>query len=144
MRIHMSVALGVTMGVTLVAATMAPTTAAVAEQADEPRQCAATTGVSPEQKLASCTAVIAAGLERPQNLAITFNNRGNAYLNKRDLDRAIADFDEAIRLDPKYDRTYGNRAAAYRAQGKTAEAAADEKTAQSLKETASREGKGRF
>jgi tetratricopeptide (TPR) repeat protein len=30
----------------------------------------------------------------------TFTTRGNAYESKGDLDRAIQDFDEAIRLDP--------------------------------------------
>jgi tetratricopeptide (TPR) repeat protein len=97
----MRVLVGVTLGMTLMAATMALNAAAGAEPSDDQRQCAASTGVSPDQKLTSCTAVIAAKQETPQNLAIAFTNRGNAYVNKRDLDRAIADFDEAIRLDPK-------------------------------------------
>jgi hypothetical protein len=31
---------------------------------------------------------------------VAFNNRGTAFFNRRDYDRAIAEFDEAIRLDP--------------------------------------------
>ena len=41
-------------------------------------------------------------------------NRGHAYINKGDYDRAIADYTEAIRLDPKYAIAYGNRGKAYR------------------------------
>ena len=62
------------------------------------RLCGANVGVSPEQKLESCTAVIKAGRETPQNLAIAFNNRGNVHLNLKDYDSAIADFNEAIRI----------------------------------------------
>ena len=31
-----------------------------------------------------------------------YNNRGNAYANKHDFDRAIADLSQAIRLNPGY------------------------------------------
>ena len=34
-------------------------------------------------------------------MALAFNNRGVAYGMKGDIDRAIADFDQAIKLDPK-------------------------------------------
>lgn len=39
------------------------------------------------------------------------------YREKGDYDRAIADFDEAIRLDPKYAHAYENRAKAYASKG---------------------------
>jgi tetratricopeptide (TPR) repeat protein len=88
----------VLMGVAaLLAAAMAPIAAARAQQSDELRAC--TAGTAPEQKLASCTAVIEAGLETPENLAIARDNRGNLYLNKPDYDRAIADFEAAIQLN---------------------------------------------
>ena len=34
--------------------------------------------------------------------AVAYNNRGNAWQCKKDYDKAIADYNEAIRLDPKY------------------------------------------
>jgi tetratricopeptide (TPR) repeat protein len=49
--------------------------------------------------------------------ADAYNTRGNRYLEQRQLKKAIADFDEAVRLDPKYTVAYGNRAIAYKQQG---------------------------
>ena len=43
--------------------------------------------------------------------AVAHNNRGNAYATKGDYDRAIQDFDEAIKLDPADARPFNNRGA---------------------------------
>jgi Tfp pilus assembly protein PilF len=40
---------------------------------------------------------------------MAFNNRGAAYLKKGDNRRGIADFNEAIRLDPEHARAFCNR-----------------------------------
>ena len=45
---------------------------------------------------------------------ILFNNRGVAYEDKGDYDRAIADYDQAIRLEPDYASAFNNRGVAYR------------------------------
>ena len=50
---------------------------------------------------------------------------GSAYTSKGDYDRAIADEDKAIKLDPKYAYTYDNRAWAYIRAGKAAEGLPD-------------------
>ena len=57
--------------------------------------------------------------------ADAYNTRGNRYLEQRQLKRAIADFDEAVRLDPKYTVAYGNRAIAYKLQGNKTKAISD-------------------
>src|SRR5262245_52596486 len=57
---------------------------------------------SMDQQIDGCTAAIRSGDKWSQKeLASYFNRRGVAYRTKGDLDRAIADFDEAIRLEPK-------------------------------------------
>src|SRR6266566_4762168 len=94
-------------------ATMMLPAAIRAQQSDDRSRCFAREGVSPEQKLANCTAVIESGGQTPQVLVGAFNSRGNAHLNNRNYDRAIADYNETIRLDPKYAMAFVNRAFAY-------------------------------
>ncbi|MGD0421710.1 MAG: tetratricopeptide repeat protein [Xanthobacteraceae bacterium] len=47
----------------------------------------------------------------------TSNNRGHVYADKGDYNRAIADYTEAILLDPNYERPYKGRGAACQANG---------------------------
>ena len=56
---------------------------------------------------------------------MAYSNRGLAYHYLGQLDRAIEDYDEAIRLNPNLAETYYNRGRAYKEQGKKAEAIAD-------------------
>jgi hypothetical protein len=57
--------------------------------------------------------------------ALAYNNRGAAWREKGDLDRAVADFDQAIRLDPKIANPYANRGPIWRAKGDLDRAIAD-------------------
>src|SRR3984957_20775248 len=59
---------------------------------------------SPDLQISGCTTVIQSGKETSKNMAIAFNNRGNAFHDKKEYDRAISDYDQAIKLDPKYAR----------------------------------------
>lgn len=68
-------------------------------------------------QVSSCTAVIQSGRYVETNLAILFNNRGNAYNDEGRYDRAIQDFDEAIRLNPQYAEAFNNRGGAYLGKG---------------------------
>jgi len=53
--------------------------------------------------IAACTRAITAGNLSGHTLAVTYDNRGEEYKDKRDYDRAMADFNEAIRHDPKWE-----------------------------------------
>jgi tetratricopeptide (TPR) repeat protein len=105
--------------------------AATAQSLDR-QQCPA---ADPDLSISGCTAVIQSGHETRKNLAVAFYNRGNVYLNRGNVylhkaiektiedfyhrgfllnpglyERAIEDFDQAIRLNP-------NDAAAFDARG---------------------------
>jgi Flp pilus assembly protein TadD len=66
----------------------------------------------------------------PKNVR-AFTGRG-AYYAKRDYGRAIADYTEAIRHDPKLASAYSGRGNAYNARGETDRADADFKQAKQL------------
>ena len=52
--------------------------------------------------------------EARENLAVTYNNRGVAYREIKQHERAIEDYNKAIELNPKYAEAYNNRGNAYR------------------------------
>src|SRR5712691_5333914 len=78
-----------------------------------------------EEKIAACSRVISSGKFKGHSLAVVFNSRGNVYQGKADYDRAIADFSEAIRLDPKYATAYSDRGRSYQLKGDYDRAIAD-------------------
>jgi tetratricopeptide (TPR) repeat protein len=91
-----------------------------AQQSDDWNQCfgIAREGVSAEQKLVSCTAVIESGGRTAQGLSAAFINRGGIYLTNRSYDRAIDDYNEAIRLNPKSASVFNARGLAYLRKGR--------------------------
>jgi tetratricopeptide (TPR) repeat protein len=60
----------------------------------------------------------------PDN-AVDYNNRGLMYFWNGQLLEAIADYNQAIKLDSRLDRAYNNRATYYAAQGNLAAALSD-------------------
>ena len=58
--------------------------------------------------------------------AAAYNDRGIAYGEKGENNKAIEDFTKAIELNPKDAAAYNNRAIAYRKQGEVKKAEADE------------------
>jgi lipoprotein NlpI len=57
------------------------------------------------------------------DFARAYNARGFVYLLKRDFQHALADFDEAIRLEPNYANAIQNRALAVKGLGRKTEPA---------------------
>ena len=78
-----------------------------------------------DQRINGCSSIIQSGRETRRNLAIAYYSRGLAYYDKGDDDRAIADYNEAIRLDPKSAYAYSNRGLAYDHKGDLDRAIAD-------------------
>src|ERR1051325_7664050 len=56
--------------------------------------------VSPDGRVAGCNTLIESTKETGRGLAVAYCNRGFAYTELRDFDRAIAAPDEAIKIDP--------------------------------------------
>src|SRR5215475_1762377 len=105
--------------VTLIALTAMVLPAATgAHQSDDRSRCFAREGVSPEQKLASCTAMIESGRQTRQGVVAALTSRGNLHLGNRNYDRAIDDYNKAIRLDTKYPVGFYNRGLAYLRKGR--------------------------
>jgi lipoprotein NlpI len=96
-----------------------------AELAPEWRTCTGKIGLDWDEQIRSCTALIQSDRETLQDRLTAYSNRAMAYNVKGDRDRAIADYSEAIRLDPKYARPYNGRGNAYRAKGDLDRAIAD-------------------
>ena len=88
-------------------------------------KCTGNPDFPPEQQITGCTNAIQSGKYSGKDLSWAYYNRGIAYGAKGDYDRAIADFNEAIRLDPKSARAYGNRGNDYLAKGDYDHAIAD-------------------
>ena len=72
---------------------------------------------SADQRINGCTSIIQSSRETRRNVAIAYYSRGLAYYDKGDDDRAIAEFNEAIRLDPKFAYAYSSRGLAYDHKG---------------------------
>ena len=68
----------------------------------------------PDAKITGCTALIEADQDTTKNRSIIYGNRGTAYYNKGDYDRAIQDIDQAILLNPNEPSFYDTRGVAYK------------------------------
>jgi tetratricopeptide (TPR) repeat protein len=76
-------------------------------------------------RIDSCTILIQPGRLSKDRLAQAFQNRGTAYLDKGDTERAIQDLDQAISLDPNYANAFNSRGVAYEAKGDNGRAIQD-------------------
>jgi tetratricopeptide (TPR) repeat protein len=68
----------------------------------------------PDRNIAGCTRVIGDDHESAKVRAIAYVGRGLAWQSKGDRDRAMADFTDAIRLDPDNSLAYSNRGILWR------------------------------
>ena len=79
-----------------------------------------------DKQIRGCTQIIKWGKRETQiNRTVAYLNRGNAYDKKGLYDRAIANYDKAIKLNPKHANAYNNRGRAYGEKGLHDRAIAD-------------------
>jgi tetratricopeptide (TPR) repeat protein len=67
----------------------------------------------PERSIVGCSAVITRGGVAPETLSAFYRQRGAAYIIHGEYDMAIADLDEAIRLNPEDPEAFTSRGDAY-------------------------------
>jgi tetratricopeptide (TPR) repeat protein len=90
---------------------------AAAETPQERRWCEGEDGATPAQRVDGCSAVIKAAREKGEKLAEIFDSRGVGHRLKGDYDRAIQDYDQAIKLNPKSATAFNDRGVAYDHKG---------------------------
>lgn len=92
--------------------------------ADDRETCKSATG---DAAIEACTKAIDSKkfLKQKKILSVLYTNRGVEYEKKQDFTHAIADHDQAIKIDPKNSLAYNNRGNAYAAQGDFEHAIAD-------------------
>ena len=80
----------------------------------------------------ACDRAIGSGAYSGRSLSFLYNDRGYLRMMNGDLDRGLADLNEAIRIDPYGPYAYWNRAEIYRYKGDAASAKEDYQRALSL------------
>jgi lipoprotein NlpI len=83
------------------------------------------TNSSGDVAIAACSDRISSGKFKGHSQAANYYNRGIEYNNKGDTARAIADYNQAISLDPKLASAYNNRGNIYQRKGDYDRAIAD-------------------
>lgn len=98
--------------------------------ADDREDCGSS---NPDLAISGCSAVIDAGNEAKENIAVAHRLRAVAYVKKGNSDLAIKDYDKLIDLYPKNANSYFNRAIAYEKSGNARLAASDYRRVLSLR-----------
>ncbi len=101
---------------TVITSGLASTAPAFSDVTDLDRKICADRNEDADKKIAACTVVLGYPSEHALH-ANAFHQRGMSFFRKQKLDWAIADYGEAIKLDPKFILAYGARALAYAQKG---------------------------
>ena len=76
-------------------------------------------------QLNACTQIIESGKVNKKEISFAYNNRGAAFNQKREYDRAVSEYTRAIDLNPQYARAFVNRGNNFYAIGSIDSALAD-------------------
>jgi len=80
---------------------------------------------SDAETIQGCDAVIRWARETTRDAAAAFYNRGHAYRNQGQFDRAIDDYDQALKLRPNFADAWNDRGVAWRLKGDNERALTD-------------------
>jgi tetratricopeptide (TPR) repeat protein len=80
---------------------------------------------NPVLKISACTRILQSGKPADDAKASAYHHRGVGYLLQQNFDRAIVEFNEALRIDPAYKRSLNSRGNAWKGKGETGLALAD-------------------
>jgi tetratricopeptide (TPR) repeat protein len=109
-----------------IACAIVGTLAGAAMAADDREICNKESG---DVAIAACNRAINSGKFKGKSLAIVYVNRGAEWRGKKEADKALADYNVAIKLDPTVAAIFNNRANIYRDRGDLERAIADYSTA---------------
>jgi tetratricopeptide (TPR) repeat protein len=102
---------------------------ALAQSNDDAEQCLslgkAEADAGSDRRIEVCTRAIESGSLSQEKLAVALNSRGAAYARRNDPDRAISDFDAALRLYPDFLAALLDRGMAYGTKGDYERSVAD-------------------
>ena len=98
--------------------------AAQAQPVNDAERCTSISG-NPDLAIQHCTRAIESGRYSGEVLAKLHHSRGIEWAAKGIHDRAIADYDAALRLNPRYSDAFHNRGNAWSSKGDTDRAIAD-------------------
>lgn len=88
-------------------------------------QCRGEEFVQRDERIRACTAIIDAGDATPQKLAVAYLHRAGMRHGKGELDLAMQDYDQAIRLKPGYADAFNSRGVLYADKGDAERAVQD-------------------
>jgi len=80
---------------------------------------------SGDEAIAACTRAIQSGQLSQHDLATMFNDRGVEWRQKGELDKAMMDYDQALRIQPIYAQAHNNRGNVWNLKGEYDKAIAE-------------------
>jgi tetratricopeptide (TPR) repeat protein len=80
---------------------------------------------NPALKISACTRILQSGSPAHDAKAAAFHHRGVGFLLQQNFDRAIVEFNEALKVDRTYKRSFNSRGNAWKGKGELDLAVAD-------------------
>src|SRR5262245_33639899 len=72
---------------------------------------------SADAAIAACSKIISVSKAKTNDLASIYYNRAIAFRQKNEIDSALADYNEAIKINPKHARAFNNRGSIFKEKG---------------------------